>query len=385
MSVPHTARRLTRGRTADAVAAGLLAVFAVIDVLSSGDSGAEMAGLLVGALAITLSLAWRREHALAAVLVAAAAITAQSLATEPPESLWTLIVVVVGCYSVAAHERIWPSVAGIAAMGAAIAIAILRDQSDSASNIAPTLLLFVAVPWLAGRILHRRERHSEGLSLHLEALEREQEALARQAVADERTRVARELHDVVAHSLSVIAIQADAAEGALDHDPDLAREPLSAVKHTAREALSEMRRLLGLLRETDQGPQLEPQPGLAGLGALVEKVRAAGLDVELAVEGEPATLSPGIDLSAYRIVQEGLTNALKHAGPTQAWVRLRYTAERVELEVVDDGPSNGVVPGPAHEGHGLVGMRERVTLYGGSLEAGARPGGGYGLRATLPR
>jgi signal transduction histidine kinase len=385
MPIPFRALRLTRGRTLDATVAGALAVFAVVDVLGSGGPAGERVGLVLAAVAITLPLAWRRRRAFAAVLVIAVAITAQSLATEPPEAIWALVAVIVASYSVAAYERLGRSGAGAAAMAVAIAIAVLRDASDSAANIAPTVLLFVVVPCLAGRVLHRRERHSEGLSEQIKALEREQELLARQAVADERARIARELHDVVAHSLSVIAIQADAAEGALDHDARLAREPLSAVKHTAREALGEMRRLLGLLRETDAGPQLEPQPGLAGLEALVQKVRAAGVDVELSVQGERPPLAPGIDLSAYRIVQQGLTNTLKHAGPTHARVVVRYMPDAIELEVVDDGLSTAVATRSAHEGHGLLGMRERVALYGGSFEAGVRPGGGYGLRAILPR
>ena len=385
VSLHDLARRLTHSRARDIALAAALAILAFVDALSSGGSAGERAGLMVAALAITLPLAWRRSHAGAAALVMALAITVQALAAEPPEAIWTLVAVIVAAYSAAAYESMGRAVAGASAIAVAIAVSILRDSSDSAANIAPTLVVFVAVPWLAGRTLHRRERDSASLSEQVEALEREQELLAQQAVAEERARLARELHDVVAHSLSVIAIQADAAEAAIDHDPALAREPLSAVKHTAREALSEMRRLLGLLRETDSGAQLEPQPGLASLDALVEKVGAAGLDVEFTVEGERATLAPGIDLSAYRIVQEGLTNALRHAGPTRARVLLRYTPGEVELEVVDDGPSNGAAPRSTQGGHGLVGMRERVALYGGSLEAGARPGGGYGVRATLPR
>jgi signal transduction histidine kinase len=385
MPLPDRRRGVTQVPTPDVVLGGALAVFALINVLGSARPAAERAGLVLTALAITLPPIWRRRRALAAALVMALAMGLQAVATEPPEAIWTLVAVIVAAYSVAAYERTARALIGASAIAMAVAVSILRDPSDSGSNIAPTLLVFVVVPWLAGRTLHRRERHSERLSEQVQALEREQELLAQQAVAEERARLARELHDVVAHSLSVIAIQADAAEGALDHDYSLAREPLSAVKHTAREALGEMRRLLGLLRATDDSPQLDPQPGLARLDALVEKVGAAGLEVELSVEGERVPLAPGIDLSAYRIIQEGLTNALKHAGPTRARVSLRYTPDGVELEVVDDGPSDGAALSPAQGGHGLVGMRERVALYGGCLEAGRHPGGGYRVRATLPR
>jgi len=248
--------------------------------------------------------------------------------------------------------------------------------------------LFFVVPlagfaWLVGFAFHERTRRTTELEERAERLERERETEARAAVAEERARIAREMHDVVAHSLSVMVVQAEAAEAMIDTDPQRARRPLSAVQQTGRSALGELRRMLGVLREmAEEGPALAPQPGLAGLDALVEQVREAGLPVTLRVEGEPRPLPPGIDLSAYRIVQEGLTNALKHAGPARAEVVLSYGDDELALRVSDDG--RGHDPDTDGAGHGLVGMRERVALYGGTLDAGPAPGGGYALAARLP-
>jgi len=210
-------------------------------------------------------------------------------------------------------------------------------------------------------------------------------------VAAERARIARELHDVIAHSVSVMVIQAGAAEQLLEETPERARGPLEAVQDTGRQTIVELRRLLGILREDGQELSLAPQPGLAGLDLLVEEMRQAGLPVQLRVKGEPGRLSPGVDLAAYRIIQEALTNTLRHAGPAQAQVVVRYQDHAVELEVLDDG--QGPEPGDGAErdrGHGLVGMRERVALYGGTLRAGplaattGTAGTGYAVRARLP-
>jgi signal transduction histidine kinase len=200
-------------------------------------------------------------------------------------------------------------------------------------------------------------------------------------VVEERARIARELHDVVAHSVSVMTVQTGAVRRLLTPDQERERETLLAVERTGREALNEMRRLLGMLRATDEAEGLAPQPSLRQLDTLVEQVREAGLPVELKVEGAPVDLPPGLDLSAYRIVQEALTNALKHAGPARATVAVRYGPDELELEIADDG--RGAANGTG-TGGGLVGMRERAALVGGRLEAGPRNGGGYAVRARLP-
>ena len=239
-------------------------------------------------------------------------------------------------------------------------------------------------------------------------LAEEQELRSRWAVAAERSRIARELHDVVAHSVSVMVVQAGAARRTLAASPGQAATALGQIESTGRQALVELRRLLGLLRDDDgqaTDAVLAPQPSLANLESLAAAAREAGLPVEVTVEGEPRPLPAGVDLSAYRIVQEALTNSLKHAGPARARVRVCYGREALEVQVTDDGlggrsaarAGEGLVVvtvGPDGElqlpgrrdggGHGLIGMRERVALFGGALEAGADPGGGYRVAARLP-
>lgn len=200
-------------------------------------------------------------------------------------------------------------------------------------------------------------------------------------MAQERARIARELHDVIAHSVSVMVVQAEAAQEVLKRDPQRAVQPLQAVQETGRQAMVEMSRLVGLLREDSDEMGLAPQPGLSDLETLANSVREAGLSVDLRTEGEPTQIPLGVDLSAYRVVQEALTNAIKHAGPARAQVTVRYCTDWLELEVLDDGPGTG----NGHVGgHGLVGMRERITVFGGRLDAGPRAEGGFGVLARLP-
>jgi signal transduction histidine kinase len=206
-------------------------------------------------------------------------------------------------------------------------------------------------------------------------------AAAERAVAEERQRIARELHDVVAHSVSVMTVQAGAVRRLLRPDQERERQALETVEATGREALTEMRRLVGLLRQQGAMPEFAPQPSMRAVDLLVGTVREAGLPVELAVEGEPQELAPGVDLSAYRVIQEALTNALKYAGPASAWVTVRWKQGELELEIANDGRSE---PGGDGAGHGLAGLRERVALVGGSLESGPRTGGGFVVKATLP-
>ncbi len=238
-----------------------------------------------------------------------------------------------------------------------------------------------ALAWVAGVGLRRRTEHAARLEERAVQLEQRREEAARVAVAEERARIARELHDVVAHSVSVMTVQASGVRRLLRPEQEREREALEEVERTGRQALAEMRRLLGVLRASEGAAALEPQPGLAQVESLLERARAAGLPVELSVEGERRQLSPGVDLSAYRIVQEGLTNALKHARDGRAEVRLRYRGERLEVEIASDGtPVSGADGG----GHGLVGMRERALVCGGTLEASPQADGGFLVRATLP-
>ena len=241
--------------------------------------------------------------------------------------------------------------------------------------------MFFLGPWAVGMLLKDRTASADEAVARAAQLEREREAEAARAAEEERTRIARELHDIVSHSISVVTIQTQAVRRRLG--PDHAREAadLAAVEATAREALAEMRRLFGVLRTEGESVSLAPQPGLGELERLVRQVGSGDLHVELRVEGEPVPLSPGVDLAAYRIAQEGLTNAVRHAHASEAQVLVRYGPHRLDIEVEDNG--RGLVANP-NGGHGLVGIRERVALYGGSVDLGASPSGGVRLAVSLP-
>jgi signal transduction histidine kinase len=239
------------------------------------------------------------------------------------------------------------------------------------------------VCFFIGRTVCTRRAYTTALEQRATAAEENREASAREAVLEERRRIARELHDVVAHHISVMGVLATGARRTLSRDPEAADEALATIEATGRTTLREMRRLLDVLRRDDEtDAALQPQPGVAGLEALVAQVREAGLAVRLTVVGDPRPLDPGVDLTIFRIVQEGLTNALKHAGPASAEVRVEFRGDRLALEVIDDG--RGTSGRNGHTGHGLVGMRERVSLYGGTLRTGPRTGGGYAVTANIP-
>jgi signal transduction histidine kinase len=268
--------------------------------------------------------------------------------------------------------------AGLVVLCAAGAGAVWQHpDGDIGRALSVNILMVLA--WLIGLLVRRPVQRAITAEERAAQLEQEQAAAAHQAVVDERQRIARELHDIIAHSVSVMTVQAGAVRRRLTDDQDTERDSLLAVERTGREAMAEMRRLVGLLREEDAAPSYGPQPGMQTLDTLIGTVRGAGLPVELAVEGTSRELPPGIDLAAYRVVQEALTNALKHAGPARAWVRVRWSAEELTLEVANDGRN-----APEGNGYGHVGMQERLRLYGGRLESGARPEGGYVVRAHVP-
>jgi signal transduction histidine kinase len=259
-----------------------------------------------------------------------------------------------------------------------VAIADLRDVLDD--------YVLLAAAWTLGEGVRRRRLHAAELEGRAARLERERDEKARQAATQERLRIARELHDVVAHSLSVIGVQAGAARLVLDADPHptRAREAVAAIEATANQAMAEMRRALGILRDTEpSGAALAPLPGLRQLPHLRDRMRAAGLAVELTVDGTPRPLAASVDLSLYRIVQEALTNALKHARAARAEVVVCYAAHDITVEVSDDGQGASPSAGRS-EGAGTIGMRERVALFGGDLQVGPRPQGGYAVRVRLP-
>ena len=328
------------------------------------------------ALLWTLPLLLRRRFPLAAPAVVFATLAVEAVVpgeavTSSQVNGFTLLV----AFAVAGMVSDFRSALAGAAIGyAAASVIILVERPPVSGTWA--ILTFGAVSWAIGRTLVERAQRAAHLQERADRLAREQEV----AVAGERARIARELHDVIAHSVSVMTVQAGAARLLLEEDPSRAREPLVSVEETGRQALAEMRRLLGILRAEDQPAALAPQPGVADISPLVEQLRAAGLPVDVVIDGDPRALPPGIDLVAYRVVQEALTNALKHAGAARAEVSIRYGATALEVSVVNDGH----VASDGGGGHGIVGMRERVALYGGAFEAGPRRGGGYSVRARLP-
>jgi signal transduction histidine kinase len=364
---------------ADPILVALLAGTALIEVLVTG--GPLLEAMLAGAIALPL-LARRRAPLLVLVLVIAAGYAGYATGPDVGGALQGWIVLNVALYSVAAHCSRRRALAGAGIVAAFVLLFEIPRlvEGGRLEDVVGEWLSLGGV-WLLGRWVRLRRRRTDDLERHAADLQADREALAREAVADERARIAREMHDSVAHSVSVMVLQAGAAEQVLAASPDQARESLVTIQDTGREAIVELRRMLGLLRDPVEDASLSPQPGVGRLDALLGQVRAAGLPVELIVEGEPRRLPPGVDRSAYRIVQEGLTNTLKHAGPAHANVTLRYGDRALELEVLDDGRGAKADNGG---GFGLIGMRERAALYGGELDAGGRPGGGYVLRARLP-
>jgi signal transduction histidine kinase len=353
----------------------VLALAAVVEAWVDSDREPRLLTVPL-ALAWTLPLLLRRRFPLVAPVVVFLVLAGEALVSaEAVTESQTNTLAILAAFGIAgAHPDLRAAVAGAAAGYAALGM-IASFQTIPFEAVA-FMLIFSAATWGIGRLVGERGRRALDLEERADRLERAHA----EAVAGERATIARELHDVIAHSVSVMTVQAGAARLLLDEEPARAKESLLAVEETGRQALGEMRRLLGILRGDEHETQLTPQPGIAEIDALVEHVRAAGLPVDVVVEGEPKRLPPGIDLAAYRVVQEALTNALKHAGAARAQVAIRYGAAAIELAVTNDGRvrRNGGV------GHGLVGMRERVTLYGGELEAGPGREGGYAVRATLP-
>ncbi|WP_230416315.1 sensor histidine kinase [Micromonospora tarapacensis] len=295
---------------------------------------------------------------------------------------------VVLTYTMAAYRPVRPALVAAAVLWLPVAVVNSLvppagiPQVSSAYLIANNLLVGI-VSFSVGRTVNARRSSTEALRERARVAEANQRALAEQAVADERRRIARELHDVVAHHVSVMGVLATGVRRVLRRDPDAADEAVGTIEETSRATLRELRRLLDVLRtEAEPAAELAPQPGIAGIELLTEQVREAGLPVTLTVQGNPGPLEEGVGLTVYRIVQEALTNALKHAGTATAQVRVSFAGGAVEVEVTDTG--RGPSPDTDRIGHGLVGMRERVGLYGGILRTGGRAGGGYRIYARIP-
>ena len=271
-------------------------------------------------------------------------------------------------------------------IGRLTTVLVLITQEDSlylGLLVWGTIIIYPVFWWLGNTMRIRREKEEELVERTVQ-LEREREENARRAVFEERVRIARELHDVVAHHVSVMGVQAGAARRVMEGQPDKAKDALSSIEAASRQAVSELQRLLGFLRQGGERETVAPQPSMKHLSALVVQMREAGLQVAVTTEGEERPLPTSVDLSAYRIVQEALTNTLKHAGPANARVTVRYEDEAVEVEIMDDGGSQARSPSRDGSGVGLIGMREQVSLHGGELEAGPRPDRGFLVRARLP-
>jgi signal transduction histidine kinase len=334
----------------------------------------------VATLFTTGPIALRRYRPIA---VLAVTVTAETLilifARDSPVPLG----VIVALYTVGAYCERRVSIRAAGWVALPITVGLIANNGPHAGRVIPELAVF-AIAWVVGDNVRTRRAYLTELEARAARLEREREEKADRAVVEERARIARELHDVIAHNVSVMVVQAAAGEDVFDEDPGKARESLAAVASTGRAALTELRRLLGVIRaEEDRAPAYAPQPGLEHIDVLVGQVCEAGLPVELSVLGEARRLPEGVGLCAYRIVQEALTNTLKHADASTAQVHLRYVADALELQITDDGRGWAAVDGDTG-GQGLIGMRERVALFGGELIASPRPDRGYEVRARLP-
>jgi signal transduction histidine kinase len=365
-------------RKLDALLAAVLTVAMVLEVaLEHLHPEALSAALMVVG---GVSLAWRRLYPIAVgALVVVTAVAQAALGMSMHSAVSPVIAILVVSWSIGAYEGRRRAALGVAlvvcGMWLAIGVDVLRGTDHYQSTDVPWIGMLIALPGVLGLLFGARTRSLRVAEARAERLEVDR----REAIAEERTRIARELHDVLAHSVSVMTVQAGAAEEMLRVDPASALEPVRAVQETGRQALVEMKRLVGMLRDDDDETGLAPQPGFADVERLVDQIREAGLEVELRVEGAPRPLPIGVDLSTYRVVQEALTNSLKHGG-RRAKVTLRFEPDKLAIAVDDEGAGTTDLGG----GHGLVGMRERVGIFGGTFDAGPRDDGGFAVRALLP-
>jgi len=371
-------------------------------LLAAGVVAAEMLLTSVGPPEMRLAAAWptvitgsvlsavpiglRRVLTWPAALLAVVSL-AVALVTGH-QALSMAVAFLVLTYTTAGRFRLLAAVLAATLLWLPVVIAAMATPAADLMGIPRTYMIFAnvliaLVCFFIGRTTHARRSSTRALEERARVAEENQRTVAERAVADERRRIARELHDVVAHHVSVMGVLATGARRILHRDPQVADEAMNSIAETSRTTLREMRRLLDVLR-TDAEPaaDLTPQPGLAGIETLVDQVREAGLPVSLRVDGVPGALDPGVALTIYRIVQEALTNAIKHAGHATAQVRLNFGVSWLIVEVFDTG--RGPAPDAKQIGHGLVGMRERVALYGGTLRTGPRPGGGFRIHAKLP-
>ncbi|HLN75797.1 MAG TPA: sensor histidine kinase [Nocardioidaceae bacterium] len=366
--------RLPVPPVADSLIAGAFVLFTVAEALFSAGVTSPLEHVAVAGIAM-VTLAWRRSYPVGVAVW----VVATNIVTNPQDQFSTLLSLVLVAYTIGSETERPRSYAGLGIVLVPF-VAAMAVQGLEPSDVAAAFVFLVG-PWSVGTAVRQRAQHTEEALARADRLERERELQAAVAAAEERTRIARELHDIVSHSISVVTIQTQAVRRRLG--PEHAKEAtdLAAVEATAREALAEMRRLFGVLRSEGETASLTPQPGLHELDRLVAQVCGSGLEVEVAVQGERYELPPGVDLAAYRIVQEALTNALRHSGANLARVVLRYCPGRLDIVVEDDGRGLASV---TTGGHGLVGVRERVALYDGTVNLGPGESGGVRLSASLP-
>ena len=387
-----TRERRVGGRRAPSVLDWLVTLALVIDAFIEVQSGVFPGTVQVAAavqLASLLPVAFRRMAPLPAIAIASAVYLPYTVAYgayTAPNSLAQLLAALLFIYAVGRHAELRELVAGVAIGLLGFVVEGIRGTLSSPADWAFAFIFFGAALGV-GVALRVQANRSIALAEAADHAQREQEAAAQAAVHEERARIARELHDVVAHNVGLIVLQAGGARIVLGSDPDRARIALQQVEETGRQTLAEMRHLVGILR-VDDGADRQPLPRLERLPALVDEARAAGLTVNLEVEGPVVGLPAGLELAAYRLIQEALTNVRKHAPGSHVQVRLSYEPDRLRIEVSDDGGPSGAVRDTALAasglGHGLIGMRERVQLYDGRMQAGPMTGGGFRVEAFLP-
>ncbi len=366
----------------DALIAAVFLAMTTAEALFSSDVDKPVEHVVVAGIGM-VALAWRRR----ASLVVAGIVILSNVISNPQNEFTTLLSLVLVSFTVGAENDPPWSYLGLGLVFIPFMVVSII-QSFEPSDLAAGMVFF-AGPWAVGVVTRGRIASADEAVARAEQLERNRELEAAKAAAEERTRIARELHDIVSHSISVVTIQTQAVRRRLGPEHAAEARDLAAVEATARGALAEMRRLFGVLRTEGQQLDLSPQPGLGELDRLVRKVGSGDMEVRLRVEGDPVALSPGVDLAAYRIAQEGLTNAIRHAQATRADVLVRYSPDRLEVEVEDNGrglPRSKFANGASSNGggHGLVGIRERVALYGGTVELVPSSTGGVRLAVSLP-
>lgn len=376
----------------DAVVAGLLSLALLIDLAERGEPRWH---LPIG-LVLTSTVAWRRFAPAAAVVVGLAAATIVRDPSGLAQSVVFPVVVVLVYYALGRDARgRWQLALELALVGAALPVISLTPGNSRVVDAGSVWLFFFVMPWLTGRTMSAREQANVELAREARELEEDVEEQARRAIASERTRIARDLHDVIAHNVSVMAIQVVAARRVTATDPGAASSALQAVAACGREALVELRRMVGILNRTGLELDADGVPGLGQLEVLVDRARLAGVSVDVDVHGRRRELPAGRDLVAFRVVQEALTNIIKHAPGARARVVVRYGSERVELVISNDAPrrpsavADGAQADPTYaEGHSggrrLIGMRERLALYGGTVRTTEGLDGGFEVVATLP-